>query len=79
MTWQDSDQKKKIFEIFKAHDKQGNGYLEHEEVWNVMEEIYEKYLTIKYEFCDEDIQILIEKCDRSCDGKIIIKDFVDLM
>jgi len=73
----DSDMKNKILEIFQRHDNENTGYLEREQVRKVMEEIYEDFKLIQYNFCDDDVESLLRQTDS--DGKIQIEKFVSLM
>ncbi len=69
--------KDKILQIFQRHDIENTGYIERYQVWKVMEEIYKDFETIKYPFCDDDVESLLRQTDS--DGKIQIAKFVSLM
>lgn len=74
-----SDQKRKIIEIFDRYDTQNTGYLDREQIWMVMDEIFEDHMIIGYVFCEADVESLLRQTDLYSDGRISIDEFVKLM
>ena len=68
----DGNQEQELEEKFKLFDKDGNGFIDREELQTVMRQLGEK-------LTDDEIEEMIQDADNNGDGMIDYKEFVAYM
>lgn len=72
----DSQQKEKLQNLFKQTDKDGSGFLNHDEIKSALKQIYEG---IDLRLTDSQIDQLIAQVDSNNDGKVQYDEFIKLI
>lgn len=70
------EQKAAVKDMLKALDKDGSGFLDHEELKAGMMQIYAE---MDFECTDEDVAKMIESVDKDQDGKVNLEEFMKII
>lgn len=68
-----------ILDLFNKYDIDKNGYLDMEEIRTAMKDMYSFLREMNIPFTDYDIDKMVQDADSNSDGKIEIKEFVNLI